>query len=285
LRFYDELPLQGVMIYAEPGDWGTYELNHYVLGKLAWDTDVDVGRLVRVFCGNRYGAEGPDLAVQTHEAVAALGDTVRTFGSLPFTRMKSPAEIDAARAKLEQIATRLPKEGGAFKRLHLMYDYAIRDLEIQHARANKAPDAEVRKRVDALLAFLTEHQDEGVFLLTGRNDLDRFLKRYGLTMAPGTSAGAPDEPPARNEPNSEHQQAPDPDARPTPQVPSDEGDATPASSHEVRCDVPRPDALPATPVVLAPPGAERAPAPIGPGGASTPGVRAEQTRRGYDPPS
>jgi len=34
LQWYAKLPVQGVSTYAEPGDWFTYELNHYVLA--AW---------------------------------------------------------------------------------------------------------------------------------------------------------------------------------------------------------------------------------------------------------
>jgi hypothetical protein len=70
-----------------------------------------------------------------------------------------------------------------------MFDYAIRDLNLQHARASKAPEAEVRKDVESLVVFLTEHREEGVFILTGRNDIDRFLKRYGLPTAKPVEPG------------------------------------------------------------------------------------------------
>src|SRR4029079_19314952 len=44
LQFYHSLGVHGVSSYSEPGDWFTYELNHYVLGHLAWNPDVDVDR-------------------------------------------------------------------------------------------------------------------------------------------------------------------------------------------------------------------------------------------------
>lgn len=53
-------------------------------------------------------------------------------------------------------------------------------LTIQQLPALTSPDGVVREQVDSLLAFLTGHKDEGMFLLTGRDDRDRFLKRYGL---------------------------------------------------------------------------------------------------------
>jgi hypothetical protein len=177
LRFYRTLPLQATMIYGEPGDWGTYELNHVALGRLSWDADANMDAIVRAFCEARYG---PEHAEQVQKALVTLGDTVRTVGSLPFTRLKSPEQIDQARQQLEQIAGALPKDGPAFGRLGLMFEYAIRDLKLQHARASKAPEAEVRRQVESIIAFLTEHKDEGVFILTGRNDIDRIMKRYGL---------------------------------------------------------------------------------------------------------
>jgi hypothetical protein len=152
-------------------------LNHVALGRLSWDADANVDAIVRAFCEARYG---PEHAEQAQKALVTLGDTVRTAGSLPFTRLKSPEQIDQARQQLEKIAGALPKEGPAFKRLGLMFEYAVRDLKLQHARASKAPEAEVRKQVEAIVAFLTEHKGEGVFILTGRNDIDRIMKRYGL---------------------------------------------------------------------------------------------------------
>jgi hypothetical protein len=179
LRYYRTLPLQGTMIYAEPGDWGAYEINHYTLGKLSWNADVDMNATLRTFCEARYGGEHADEA---SAALVTLGDAVRGFGSIPFTSLKSPEQITAAREKLEQIAARFPKDNPAFARLALSYDYAIRDLNLQHARAAKLPEPERVKQVESLVEFLHEHKDDGVFIVRSADKLDRYLKRYGLAV-------------------------------------------------------------------------------------------------------
>jgi hypothetical protein len=186
LRYYHSLkpPLAAVMIYGEPGDWGTYELNHISLGRLGWDADADMDDIVKAYCAARYGA---DRADETAKALVSLGDTVRTYGSLPFTSLKSAPQIATAKQKLEDMAARLPKSGGAFVRLGLMFRYAIEDLDLQHDRAAKAPEAQVRKKVDALFEFLVQHKTDGVFIVSDA-DRTRMLKRYGIKTAAADGA-------------------------------------------------------------------------------------------------
>jgi hypothetical protein len=181
LRYYHSLkpPLAAVMIYGEPGDWGTYELNHIALGRLGWDADANMDVIVKAYCAARYGA---DRADETAKALVTLGDTVRTYGSLPFTSLKSAEQIAAAKQKLDDSAAKLPKNGGAFERLGLMFRYAIADLALQHDRASKAPEAQVRKKVDALFEFMVQHKADGVFIVSDA-DRARMLKRYGIKMA------------------------------------------------------------------------------------------------------
>jgi hypothetical protein len=187
LQFYKKQPLQAVMIYGEPGDWGTYEVNHYTLGKLAWNANADVAELLVDFCKGRYGADHAEAA---HTALVMLGGWVRSHGNIPFTRIKSPQQIHAARAKLSEIIAKFPRADPAFVRLHLMFKYAIRDLDIQKLRAAKAPKEEIAKQVESLVAFLAEHKDAGVFIIRGQpSDLDRALSRYGVQPAKPVEPG------------------------------------------------------------------------------------------------
>jgi hypothetical protein len=181
LRYYQSLkpPLAAVMIYGEPGDWGTYELNHISLGRLGWDADANMEMIVKAYCAARYGAEHADTAAR---ALVTLGDTVRTYGNLPFTSMKSAEQIAAAKQKLESTAASLPTIGGAFGRLGLMFKYAIADLDLQHDRAAKAPEPQIRKKVESLYEFLAAHKSDGVFIAT-EADRARLLKRYGIRAA------------------------------------------------------------------------------------------------------
>lgn len=105
-----------------------------------------------------------------------LGDVVRTLGSLPFTSLKTPEQIAAGEARLRQLAGKLDSSSP----LALMFGYAIRDLEIQKLRSQKAPEAEIRAKVESLVEFLTANKDKGVFVLYGQNHLDRYLRKYGI---------------------------------------------------------------------------------------------------------
>ena len=55
LQWYAGVPVQGISSYSEPADWGTYELNHYVLAVLGADPNADVDAVIKKFCDARYG--------------------------------------------------------------------------------------------------------------------------------------------------------------------------------------------------------------------------------------
>ena len=176
LQFYARLPVQGVSEYSEPGDWTTYEINHYILARLACDPESDVDALMRQFCDARYGA-ATDKALA---AIKTLETTMRVAGGLPNVALKSgdeishaSHEIELARASLEGISD------DAIARLKLMLDYARRDLEIQKMRADRADAADIREKIDAMYDFLKLHENEGVFLVQ-RISLPRMLSRYGI---------------------------------------------------------------------------------------------------------
>ena len=92
LQFYAAVPVQGVSTYCEPGDWGTYEMNHYVLAALARDPDADVDAIEKKFCDARYGAVSADVI----EAINALEGVVRNDCALPNSELKSADEIERA---------------------------------------------------------------------------------------------------------------------------------------------------------------------------------------------
>jgi len=171
LQWYAHVPLQGVSSYAEPGDWGTYELNHYTLGHLAWNPSVSVDSLVEGFCRARYSSDWrAAVAVYT-----ALEKIVRVEGNIPYTSLKSGERIAAARKELEGLLADAVRLGPL---LALSVEYAIRDLEIQEARTSSP--ASVRGKVEDLVRFLEANRDKGVFVLPPKDVLGTFLRRYGV---------------------------------------------------------------------------------------------------------
>ena len=184
LAFYATVPVQGISTYAEPADWFTYELNHYCLAALAWDPKADVDALVRRFCAARYG----NASATAMDALMLLEETTRRYGSIPFTTPKGTEEVRGATDRIVEARRRITESAKAepsdhLRRLGLMLEYAERDLRIQHSRATKAGENEIRESIESLHAFLTEHAKEGVFLVQ-RITLPRLLRRYGLETTP-----------------------------------------------------------------------------------------------------
>ncbi len=177
LRFYRGLGLRGISTYSEPGDWGAYELNHYVLGGLAWNPEADVDAMIREFAEARFGSQA-SLACKAYQV---LEENVRHICSLPGTTLKTSDEY----ARVDGIFTRLSAElvqeragttntsvGAALNRLALSLDYAQRDLRLEQAVAEKKPVSEAA--LEGMANFLEAHAGEGVFV-PGRLDL---AKRY-----------------------------------------------------------------------------------------------------------
>jgi len=178
------VPVQGVSTYSEPGDWFTYELNHYALAALAWDPNADVDALIVKFCAARYG----DQAAVAKETIALLEKIVHNDCSLPNEPLKSAEEIAAAEISMhgaiEELAAAKAQATDqavrrSLERLGLMCKYAAKDLEIQHLRATGADKDQIGAKTQELHEFLKAHADEGVFLVKDqRSSIERMSKRY-----------------------------------------------------------------------------------------------------------
>jgi hypothetical protein len=185
LQWYAKVPVQGVSTYAEPADWFTYELNHYILPQLAWDPDADVDALIKKFCEARYGSS----AAKAASVLTTLEQITRNTSSIPNTALKSEKVIDddlARATKLEEIRNEAkdatdPSVKSALKKLALMCEYLRRDLEIQKLRVTTKNPDEIRTKAQELLDFTRAHANEGVFLVKDqRLSNSRINKRYAI---------------------------------------------------------------------------------------------------------
>jgi Domain of unknown function (DUF4838)/Glycosyl hydrolase family 67 N-terminus len=171
LRFYRRAGVHGISSYSEPGDWGTYELNHYVLGALAWNPDAHVDAIVSEFAAARFGAQ-EKLA---RRAFTVLEGTVRHVCNIPGTSLKSTAECrqaaEAIGALGDEIERARKSSAGepaakALNRLRLALEYARKDCLLQAARAEGADAVRMKALTAELGAFLREHAAEGVFIVS-----------------------------------------------------------------------------------------------------------------------
>jgi hypothetical protein len=195
LQWYAKVPVQGISTYAEPGDWCTYELNHYVLAALAWDPDADVDAIVKKFCAARYGNSG-ELA---RSILLNLENQVRKYSSIPNTSLKNADEISKLQTVVDGFVKVLVREDSnepeaaakrALQRLQLICEYFARDLEIQHLRATRVDNESIRKKADELHEWLSSHADDGVFLIKDqRISPQRMQRRYGTGAAATQRSG------------------------------------------------------------------------------------------------
>ena len=170
LRYFHSNGLNGVSVYSVPGDWFTYELNHYALGRLAWNLDTDIDALVDDYVRHRFGP----LAEPAGEAIAALVDIARQNCAIPFSKRQPPEQLRSAMARITQRQRKLAQAcsklndplASAYiahaQRLDLMLEYLIMDLRTQIRRADKATPEELREMTDAIRAFFKQHADRGV---------------------------------------------------------------------------------------------------------------------------
>ena len=182
LKWFASIPLQSISCYAEPGDWSTYELNHYVLGKLEWDPERDVDSLVTAFCRGRYRQQW-EVA---KEALMILGSTVRFYGSIRNTSLKQAPEIEEAGNKVhKQINLIRDAQTSATSeiadnlgRLIIMLQYASIDLDIQLARSSGATEMEIARKLNMLREFQLAHADQGLMIFNSNNDIEILRRHY-----------------------------------------------------------------------------------------------------------
>lgn len=180
MQWYAGIPMQGITTYAEPGDWYTYELNYFVLGQLAWNPHADVDSIIRLYCQTRYGA----AANVAQKAYAALEHTVRIYGSIRNSTLKSKEAIGKAINDVDLQMNNIRKAkalantrvAANFSRLLLMFQYAVMDLQIREAIADKQPKNVISEKVNELLVFLRKNIAEGTFLLSAHDSAESLMK-------------------------------------------------------------------------------------------------------------
>lgn len=182
IQWYAKVPLEGICTYAEPGDWYTYEINHYLLGKLMWDPDLNVDSVTHLFYKTRYGEQW-QVARSTYEL---LENTVRFYGNIRFSSLKPEKDIALTIEKIqEQIKTvqaaKTVSSGVVstnLNKLLLMLQYAVKDMEVKKGVSANEPRKLVREQAEHILQWLGKYKDEGTFVVTGREITENFIRSY-----------------------------------------------------------------------------------------------------------
>lgn len=180
MKWYAKVGTNGMSSYSEPGDWRTYELNHYVLSQLSWNPDCDVDAVIDEFCAARY----PKCADAAKALLMAMEDTVRRGSRIPGTKLKSPAELQGHIDTLTKAAAPLKDvaKDPAVAALLAATNYALKDMAILKQRSEGGSETDRAQMVDELAEFLASHEGEGVFVVGSRLGKDRLKRDYGITV-------------------------------------------------------------------------------------------------------
>ena len=186
LRFYGSLGVRGISCYSEPADWGTYELNHYVLGALAWDIEVNVDELLKEFVELRFsGAESLVL-----DAYRLLEKYAPTASSIPGSeKNKTAQDYDGYLHTFQDLRDRIShaqreasqeENSQPLARLASSVEYLLRDIELMRERVANGDDSQRAEKARRLMDFITERANDGVFLLP-RFKVHALERKYGLS--------------------------------------------------------------------------------------------------------
>jgi hypothetical protein len=186
MKDYAQLPLQGISTYAEPGDWFTYELNHYALAALAWNPNVSIEALLDRYFEYRYGPAKQIAA----DAYSSLERLVRVYSSIPYSTLKPLDEIKNAQALLllqrnkidAALAARTGSSHSGLSRLLLMMDYAIYDMDLLEGMVSGRDEKYVSKKLQQLVQLLGQNSGIGIFLTSG-NTVETLQKHYAARAA------------------------------------------------------------------------------------------------------
>src|SRR5262249_26534063 len=96
LPWYGRAGIQGFGIYAEPGDWLTYELTRLLAADLWWSGSLEGPERAGRYARERYGAAGPAMLGY----LLAVERAGRTLFDRPAGDYGNPRAVEAARAGL-----------------------------------------------------------------------------------------------------------------------------------------------------------------------------------------
>lgn len=173
LKYYRDLGVKGISVYAEPGDWFTYGANQYVLSRLAWNPDVSIDTLVAGYCRGIFGP-AVEVAVNT---LNQLENVVRRASGIPYTARKNQEQYSGYLAVLEDCKTRIEAESAKhatispvahnLDRLRMMVEYALANIEINYSIASGINQDEIDSKTINMKTFIRENAGKGVFIPRG----------------------------------------------------------------------------------------------------------------------
>ncbi len=170
----------GIGMYSEPGDWLTYELQHYLHAQLAADTAQDINALVQDYCEMRFGAAADAMSNWFWTL-----SKITTRGTRLFDVAPDPPEVEQGRRQLQSCAALLRQSQRAcrgnrtclemLKRLGVATQVLDKHLELQQYQRDGNRKV-IRRGIESIMRIVNRHRDKGLFLVSAPH----YLSREGL---------------------------------------------------------------------------------------------------------
>jgi hypothetical protein len=186
MAYLHRLGVTGIEDYSEPGNWVTYELNHYVMAEASWNSDVNVDSLVNDLVSNQYGPSSQYIRNYYNliEATVPQANIVRGNPMISINQIKKYLEtLNSCKQLLLEGATDDKKNAQAemlTHKLQLSLKYALIDLQMREvlidiaSANNKCVNdmagciTKLGKLYNEMSNLFNDNIDEGVFIHRGR---------------------------------------------------------------------------------------------------------------------
>lgn len=185
LPYYEQLGMDGIGTYSEPGDWIPFEITHLILAQLSWNVHLNAQELIQGYIQARYGAASAEMSEYfrlVEEAGRAVfsnppGDYNNSAGVTKMRNnyLQAKAQISGAQTK---VATGSP-EAYMLQRLMWNIEFAIADTEGDYYRL-QGDNANANVAKLHAQTLLNAHRYDGI-MLQNSYSVRRYINGYGNT--------------------------------------------------------------------------------------------------------
>ncbi len=137
MHYLHSLGVVGIGCFSEPGNWFTYELNHYIIAEASWNSDVNVDSLIEDYAKTEFGAAAKSVVryFQTMEKTVPFANRIQ--GTPPATFAQMQEYMQGFETCKELLKCGLSAANGdteadfLIHKLELCLQYATLDLKIR----------------------------------------------------------------------------------------------------------------------------------------------------------
>jgi len=184
LEYFSRLSnVEGIISQCEQGNWGTYGLNYYVLAKMSWKPDIELGIIVDDYCDKYYGSASEPMkryyakledlmAKKEHFQFIIPPQMILDFFSEEFI-----SDLDMELRNAEDLANdamnydRIRKAHLSFEHVKLLFemlDNYTKAIQLYDSGESKGAKEYFQKSIERgekLVAFLFKNINEGIFIV------------------------------------------------------------------------------------------------------------------------